>query len=236
MAGTMHSPLTPLQVMQDAPVIPVIVLHDAAHAVPLARALLAGGIRMLEVTLRTPQALACIEAVARELPEAVVGAGTVRSAADARAAFDAGARFAVSPGLTPRLAQACRDLALPLLPGVATASEILLAQEEGLTALKFFPAVPAGGTALLKAWSGPFQEVRFCPTGGIDAAHAAEFLVLPNVACVGGSWLTPPEAVAAGDWGRITELARQAAALQRSSDAGRATRARSGGRPGRPPI
>ena len=155
--------LSALQVMQDAPVIPVIVLHEVAHAVPLARALLAGGIRMLEVTLRTPQALACMAAIARDVPEAVVGAGTVRSAADARAAADAGARFAVSPGFTPTLGRACRDAGLPLLPGVATGSEILMAQEEGYTELKFFPALQAGGSAMLKAWAGPFFDVRFCP-------------------------------------------------------------------------
>ena len=146
-------PLSALQVMQDAPVIPVIVLNDVRHAVPLARALVAGGIRMLEVTLRTPQALACIEAIAREVPEAVVGAGTVRSAADAQASALAGARFAVSPGYTRAVGQACRDAGLPLLPGVASASDIMRAQEDGLSALKFFPALQAGGTAMLNAWS-----------------------------------------------------------------------------------
>lgn len=210
-----RAPLAALDVMRDAPVIPVIVLDDAAHAVPLARALVAGGIRMLEVTLRTPAALACIEAIAREVPEAVAGAGTVRSAADARAAQRAGARFAVSPGYTAALGQACRELGLPLLPGVATGSEILQAQEAGYSQLKFFPALQAGGAAMLKAWSGPFGDVQFCPTGGIGPANAAEFLALPNVACVGGSWLTPADAVRAGDWGRITALAREAAALRR---------------------
>src|SRR5687767_12665502 len=156
---------TSLQVMQDAPVIPVIVLQDRAHAVPLARALVAGGIRMLEVTLRTPVALACIEAIAREVPDAVVGAGTVRSAADAQAAAMAGARFVVSPGYTRSVGKACHDLGLALLPGVATGGEIMLAQEDGYTALKFFPAMQAGGSAMLKAWSGPFNDVKFCPTG-----------------------------------------------------------------------
>lgn len=202
------SPLSALQVMQDAPVIPVIVLHDVAHAVPMARALLAGGIRMLEVTLRTPQALACMEAIAKAMPEAVVGAGTVRSRADAQAAARAGARFAVSPGYTPALGQACRDAGLALLPGVATGSEILMAQEDGLRDLKFFPALQAGGPALLKAWSGPFFDVRFCPTGGVTPHNAPEFLALPNVVCVGGSWLVPPEALVQGDWARITRLAR----------------------------
>ncbi len=199
--------LTSLQVMQDAPVIPVIVLNDVAHAVPMARALLAGGIRMLEVTLRTPQALACIEAIARNLPEAVVGAGTVRNRADAQAASSAGAQFAVSPGYTLAVGQACRDLGLALLPGVATGSEIMMAQEDGFTELKFFPALQAGGPAMLKAWSGPFFDVKFCPTGGVTLQNASEFLALPNVVCVGGSWLVPADALAAGDWSRITRAA-----------------------------
>ena len=206
---------TSTEVMQDAAVIPVIVLQDRAQAVDLARALVAGGIRMLEVTLRTPVALQCIEAIARDVPEAVVGAGTVRSAADAQAAALAGARFAVSPGYTHAIGRACHDLGLALLPGVATGSEILAAQEDGYTALKFFPALQAGGIAMLKAWQGPFGDVRFCPTGGITAANAPEFLALANVACVGGSWLTPADAVAAGDWDRITRLAAEAAALKR---------------------
>ena len=209
-----HSPLTPLQVMQDAPVIPVIVLNDVAHAVPMARALVQGGIRMLEVTLRTPQALACIEAIAKAVPEAVVGAGTLRSKADAQAAASAGARFAVSPGYTSALGTACRDLGLPLLPGVATGGEIMAAQEDGFTALKFFPAMQAGGSAMLKAWSGPFFDVKFCPTGGISLPNAPEFLALPNVLCVGGSWLVPADALAQGDWGRISTLAREAVGLR----------------------
>lgn len=208
--------LTADDVMRDAPVIPVIVLHDVAHAVPLARALVEGGIRMLEVTLRTPVALACIEAIAREVPGAVAGAGTVRSASDAQAAQLAGARFAVSPGYTHGIGKACHDLGLPLLPGVATGSEILAAQEDGYSALKFFPAMQAGGIAMLKSWQGPFGDVRFCPTGGITAANAGEFLQLSNVACVGGSWLVPAEAVSRGDWALVTRLAREAAALPRS--------------------
>lgn len=207
--------LTALDVMRDAPVIPVIVLHDVRHAVPMARALVAGGIRMLEVTLRTPQALECMRAIAAEVPDAVVGAGTVRTSADAVAAARAGARFAVSPGFTPAVGRACRDAGLPLLPGVATGSEIMTAQEEGFSALKFFPAVQAGGTAMLKAWQGPFGDVAFCPTGGIQPANAAEFLALKNVACVGGSWLVPADALEQGDWSRITRLAREASALQR---------------------
>ena len=211
------SRLSALQVMQDAPVIPVIVLTDAVQAVLLARALVAGGLRMLEVTLRTPQALACIEAIARDVPEAVVGAGTVRSAADAQACAMAGARFVVSPGYTHGVAQACRDAGLPLLPGVATGSEIMAAQEDGLSELKFFPAMQAGGTAMLKAWNGPFADMRFCPTGGVTVANAAEFLALPNVVCVGGSWLTPADVLARGNWAQITALAFQAARLERPS-------------------
>jgi len=210
----MTSTLTPLHVMQDAPVIPVIVLNDVAHAVPMARALVAGGIRMLEVTLRTPQALACMEAIARDVPEAVLGAGTVRSQADAQAAVNAGARFAVSPGYTSALGQACRALGLPLLPGVATGSEIMQAQADGYQQLKFFPAVQAGGLAMLKAWSGPFFDVDFCPTGGLTPENAPQFLALPNVRCVGGSWLVPADALAAGDWARITALAAQAKGLR----------------------
>lgn len=205
-----------LQVMQDAPVIPVIVLNDVAHAVPMAMALVAGGIRMLEVTLRTPQALACMEAIAKAVPEAIVGAGTVRSAADAKAAANAGAKFAVSPGYTSAVGQACRDQGLALLPGVATGSEIMMAQADGLTELKFFPAMQAGGPAMLKAWSGPFFDVRFCPTGGVTPQNATEFLSLSNVACVGGSWLVPADALAQGDWARIEKLAREASQLKRA--------------------
>ena len=208
--------LTALQVMQDAPVIPVIVLNDVAHAVPMARALVAGGIRMLEVTLRTPQALACMEAIAKAVPDAVVGAGTVRSAADAKAAANAGAKFAVSPGYTSAVGQACRDQGLSLLPGVATGREIMMAHEDGYTALKFFPALQAGGSAMLKAWGGPFFDVRFCPTGGVTPQNASEFLSLPNVACVGGSWLVPADALAQGDWARIEKLAREARQIKRA--------------------
>jgi 2-dehydro-3-deoxyphosphogluconate aldolase / (4S)-4-hydroxy-2-oxoglutarate aldolase len=211
---TKTPPFSALQVMQDAPVIPVIVLNDVAHAVPMARALVAGGIRMLEVTLRTSQALACIEAIAKQVPEAIVGAGTVRNAADAKAAANAGAKFAVSPGYTPAVGQACRDEGLSLLPGVATGSEIMMAQEDGYTELKFFPAMQAGGPAMLKAWGGPFFDVRFCPTGGVTAQNALEFLSLSNVACVGGSWLVPAEALAKGDWARIEMLAREACQLK----------------------
>jgi 2-dehydro-3-deoxyphosphogluconate aldolase / (4S)-4-hydroxy-2-oxoglutarate aldolase len=211
---TLPATLTSLDVMQDAPVIPVIVLNDVNHAAAMARALVAGGIRMLEVTLRTHVALQCIERIAREVPEAVVGAGTVRTPAEAQAAARAGARFAVSPGFTNSVGQACRDLGLPLLPGVATGSEIMMAQEAGYKELKFFPAMQAGGPAMLKAWSGPFFDVKFCPTGGVNVSNAKEFLSLPNVVCVGGSWLVPGDALAAGDWAQITALAAHAVLIR----------------------
>ena len=210
------APLDPLALAAPAPVIPVIVVQRLDDAVPLARALVAGGIRVLEVTLRTPAALAAIAAIADAVPDAIVGAGTVRSDADARAADAAGARFAVSPGWSPRVAAACRTLGLALLPGVATASEVMQAADDGFRFLKFFPAAAAGGTAMLKAWSSPFADVAFCPTGGIDATTAPDYLALANVAVVGGSWLTPADAIAAGDWPRIERLARDAAALARS--------------------
>jgi 2-dehydro-3-deoxyphosphogluconate aldolase/(4S)-4-hydroxy-2-oxoglutarate aldolase len=205
--------LTAKQVMQDAPVIPVIVLHDVAQAVPLARALVAGGIRILEITLRTAVALDCMRAICAEVPEAIVGAGTVCNARDVDACLEAGARFAVSPGYTSQLGLACQKRGLPLLPGVATASEIMHAQNDGYTDLKFFPALQAGGVAMLKALYGPFSQIQFCPTGGITAQNAGDFLALPNVVCVGGSWLVPAEALAQGDFTRIETLARQAAQL-----------------------
>lgn len=203
-----------LELAAHGPVIPVIVLDRVEDAVPLARALVAGGVRVLEVTLRTPAALACIEAIARAVPEAVVGAGTLRSAADVRAAKAAGSAFGVSPGYTAAVGAACRDAGLPLLPGVATASEVMAAQADGLQFLKFFPATAAGGIPMLKALGGPFPDVVFCPTGGITPETAPQFLALPNVLVCGGSWLTPAAAVAAGDWGRITQLAGAATALR----------------------
>ena len=196
------------------PVIPVIVVEQLEHAVPLAQALVAGGVKVLEVTLRTPVALAAIEAMAHAVHEAIVGAGTLRSAADVRAARSAGARFGVSPGYTRDIGAACRDAGLPLLPGVATASEVMAAQADGLGFLKFFPATAAGGLPMLKALHGPFPDVVFCPTGGITPETAPQFLALPNVKVCGGSWLTPADAVQAGDWARITRLAREAQALR----------------------
>ncbi|MFO1340986.1 MAG: bifunctional 4-hydroxy-2-oxoglutarate aldolase/2-dehydro-3-deoxy-phosphogluconate aldolase [Burkholderiaceae bacterium] len=203
-----------LELATHGPVIPVIVIDRLEDAVPLARALVAGGVKVLEVTLRTPVALAAIEAMAREVEGAIVGAGTIRSAADARAARQAGAVFGVSPGYTAEVGAACRELGLPLLPGVATASEVMAAQADGLSFLKFFPATAAGGIPLLKALAGPFPDVVFCPTGGISLQTAPDFLALPNVKVCGGSWLTPADAVKAGDWARITRLAAEAAALR----------------------
>jgi 2-dehydro-3-deoxyphosphogluconate aldolase/(4S)-4-hydroxy-2-oxoglutarate aldolase len=197
------------------PVIPVIVLQRLEHAVPMARALVEGGVRVLEVTLRTPVALRCIEAIAKAVPQAVLGAGTLRTAVDAKAARDAGCVFGVSPGYTSEVGAACRDAGLPLLPGVASASEVMAANADGLTFLKFFPAVQAGGVAMLKALHGPFPDVSFCPTGGITAQSAPEFLALPNVRVCGGSWLTPADAIERGDWASITRLAREASLLRR---------------------
>ena len=203
-----------IELARHGPVIPVIVVHRVADAVPLARALVDGGVRVLEVTLRTPVALQAMRAIAQEVPEAIVGAGTVRSVSDAQAAAQVGCRFAVSPGYTPAVGQACQQLGLPLLPGVATASEVMSAQADGFNFLKFFPATAAGGIPLLKALAGPFPDVVFCPTGGITPETAPQFLALPNVKVCGGSWLTPQEAIDAGDWSRITALACEAAALR----------------------
>ncbi|MBF6631961.1 MAG: bifunctional 4-hydroxy-2-oxoglutarate aldolase/2-dehydro-3-deoxy-phosphogluconate aldolase [Comamonas sp.] len=210
----MAEPLSALRIMQDAPVIPVIVVNDLSHAIPMAEALMAGGVRVLEITLRTPQGLKAISAIAKALPEAWVGVGTVRSAQDAQDALNAGARFAVSPGYTSALGQKCRAIGLPLLPGVATGSEIMTAQADGYQQLKFFPAVQAGGLNMLKAWQGPFGDVQFCPTGGISMTNAADFLALANVECVGGSWLVPNQALQDGDWKQITQLAQQACTLK----------------------
>jgi 2-dehydro-3-deoxyphosphogluconate aldolase/(4S)-4-hydroxy-2-oxoglutarate aldolase len=197
------------------PVIPVIVIQRVEDAVPLARALVEGGVKVLEVTMRTAAALPAIEAIARAVPEAVVGAGTLRVPADAKAAKDAGSQFAVSPGYTEAMGAACRAVDLPLLPGVATASEVMRAQADGLTFLKFFPAMQAGGIPMLKALHGPFPDIVFCPTGGITVETAPQVLALPNVIVCGGSWLTPQDAVDAKDWARITQLAREASAIPR---------------------
>lgn len=203
-----------LEVMRVGPVIPVIVIDEPSQAVPLARALVAGGVRVLEVTLRTSVALEAIRAIAREVEGAILGVGTITRPEDFARSIEAGARFGVTPGLTPALIQAARASGLPLLPGVMTPSELIAARAAGFSELKLFPAQQAGGIGMLKAMSGPFPDVTFCPTGGITLASAPDFLALPNVACVGGSWLTPKEAVAAGDWAKITSLAREASGLR----------------------
>ena len=203
-----------LELAACGPVIPVIVIDRVEDAVPLARALVAGGVRVLEVTLRTPAALDCIRAMVAAVPDAIVGAGTVRSIADAQAAKDAGCQFAVSPGYTSEIGRACLDIGLPLLPGVSTASEVMMANADGYHFLKLFPATAVGGLNLLKAFASPFHDVVFCPTGGITLETAPQFLALPNVKVCGGSWLTPADAVKSGDWARITRLAAEAQALR----------------------
>ncbi len=195
------------------PVVPVVVIEELAHAVPVARALVAGGLPVIELTLRTPVALDAIRAIADEVPEITVGAGTIVTPGQAKLALDAGAQFLVSPGLTPALLDAMVETGLPFLPGTATVSEVLSVLEAGFTEMKFFPAEASGGVAFLKSLAAPVPAARFCPTGGISAASAASYLSLANVGCVGGSWLTPADALASGDWARVAELARVAAAL-----------------------
>jgi 2-dehydro-3-deoxyphosphogluconate aldolase/(4S)-4-hydroxy-2-oxoglutarate aldolase len=199
--------------LDRVPVVPVVVVDDAARAVPLARALVAGGLPVIELTLRTPAALDAIRAIADEVPEILLGVGTVVTPGQAKQAVDAGAQFLVSPGSTPSLLGAMADTGLPFLPGTATVSEVLAVLEAGFSEMKFFPAEASGGAAFLKAVGAPVPAARFCPTGGITAASAAAYLALPNVGCVGGSWLTPADALAAGDWARVERLAREAAAL-----------------------
>lgn len=201
-------------VLDLAPVIPVVVIDDPADALPLARALVAGGLPAIEVTLRTPVALDAIRAIAADVPDAVVGAGTVVSPENVTAAADAGARFLVSPGWTPKLLDAMAASGLPFLPGVSTTSEVVALLERGVEEMKFFPAEAAGGTPYLKSLGGPLPQARFCPTGGISAASAPAYLALRNVGCVGGSWMLPADAIAAKDWSRVESLAREAAYLR----------------------
>lgn len=205
---------TPAELLELSPVMPVVVLDDVAHAVPVAEALLRGGIRVIEVTLRTPAALGSIERIAAAVPELVVGAGTVTAPEHAKQAVDAGSRFIVTPGSTDALLDAVAATGLPFLPGVSTVGEAMRAAERGCSVLKFFPAEAAGGAAYLKSIYGPLPGLRFCPTGGITVSSAAGYLALPNVGCVGGSWLTPKDVLAAGDWQRVEELAAAAAALR----------------------
>lgn len=205
-----------LDIMRTSPVIPVIAIDDLAHAVPLAQALVAGGLRVLEVTLRTAHGLPAIRAIAEQVPQAIIGVGTLTQPSEFIASREAGAVFGVSPGLTAALMAAAKESGLPLLPGVMTPSEVMAAREAGFQQLKLFPAVPAGGVGMLNSIGGPLPDVTFCPTGGISQQTAPQFLACKNVACIGGSWLTPKDAVHAGDWARITELARQASALRAS--------------------
>ncbi|WP_137936053.1 bifunctional 4-hydroxy-2-oxoglutarate aldolase/2-dehydro-3-deoxy-phosphogluconate aldolase [Chitinivorax sp. B] len=203
-----------LAIMHSSPVMPVIVVERIDHAVPLAKALVAGGIRVLEVTLRSPIALEAISLMREAVPDAIVGAGTVTNPGELNSAVEAGAQFLVSPGLTDSLAEASKHTSVPLLPGVMTPSDVMRARDAGFSRLKLFPAQQAGGVGMLKALGGPFADIMFCPTGGISLASAPEFLSLPNVACVGGSWLTPKTLLEGGDWEAITKLAREAAALR----------------------
>jgi len=213
MASPPSSLPLPSSVLELAPVVPVVVVENPADAVPLARALVAGGLPAIEVTLRTPVALDAIRAIANEVPDAVVGAGTVISAAQVTDSVAAGARFLVSPGWTDALLDAMRASGVPFLPGVSTTSEVVALLERGVRDMKFFPAQAAGGTAYLKALAGPLPQARFCPTGGIGSGVAPEYLALPNVWCVGGSWMLPADAIGERDWARVEVLAREAAAL-----------------------
>ena len=204
-------------ILMAAPVVPVLTVEDKKTAVPMARALVAGGLTALEITLRTPAALECIRAIGAEVEGAQVGAGTVLTSIQLRDAVRAGAKFLVSPGATPGLVQAAAETPVPFLPGVATAGEALALLEKGLKMLKFFPAEPAGGVAYLKALAAPLHDIRFCPTGGITLKNAPAYLALANVICVGGSWVAPAETLAAGDWATVTRLAKEAASLARSA-------------------
>lgn len=205
--------LQPAELFAQGAVVPVIVIKDLADAVPMAKALLAGGIRVLEVTLRTPVALDAIKLLAEQVPEAIVGAGTVTTAAQLEQVIAAGAKFAISPGLTRELLQAGKDAAIPLIPGIASISELMEGTGLGYTHFKFFPAEAAGGVKTLKSIHGPFSDIRFCPTGGINEKNYLEYLALPNVSCVGGSWIVPDQAVSDKDWPKITELTRTAVAV-----------------------
>ncbi len=210
----MSATLTPREILSAGAVIPVMAIDDLSTAVDLAHALVEGGIPTLEITLRTPVGVDAIRLIAKEVPNAIVGAGTVTNPEQLKAVEDAGALFAISPGLHETLAKASHQSSIPLIPGVATPGEVQLALEHGLDTLKLFPAEVVGGKAMLKALFGPYPDIRFCPTGGITLESAPEYLALPNVLCVGGSWLTPKEAVQNKDWDSITRLAKEAAALK----------------------
>ncbi|WP_339723421.1 bifunctional 4-hydroxy-2-oxoglutarate aldolase/2-dehydro-3-deoxy-phosphogluconate aldolase [uncultured Paraglaciecola sp.] len=204
--------MTSEEIFSQGPVVPVLVIKDVAHAVPLAKALIAGGIRVLEVTLRTDAALEVIAKIAKEVPEAIIGAGTVTNRAQLQQVIDAGAKFAISPGLTTDLLKAGNEGSIALIPGISSISELMTAVDHGYTHLKFFPAEASGGVKALKAIGGPFPDIKFCPTGGISPSNYNDYLALPSVRCAGGSWLAPEEAMINGDWDKITELAKQAVA------------------------
>jgi 2-dehydro-3-deoxyphosphogluconate aldolase / (4S)-4-hydroxy-2-oxoglutarate aldolase len=203
-----------LDLANYGPVIPVIVINKVEDAVPMAEALLAGGIKVLEVTLRSSCALQAMEQIAKHVPDAIMGSGTVRNLKDAQASLDAGCKFAVSPGYTSELGQFSRKIGLPLLPGISTGSEIMMANADDYFFLKLFPAVAVGGINLLKGFAGPFADVKFCPTGGVTVESAPQFLSLPNVVVCGGTWLTPTDAVARKDWAHITKLAKEASSIK----------------------
>ena len=212
MPNTKNWKIAPLEVLNNGPVVPVIVIENIDHAVPLARALLAGGINVLEITLRSAVAVEAIRRVSREVPDALVGAGTVASAEDLAMVTEAGAVFAISPGLTPRLLSAANQGPIALIPGISTASELMLGMELGYTEFKFFPAEAAGGVPMLKSIGGPFPQITFCPTGGISLNNFNNYLALDNVVCVGGSWIVPQNSIEQEDWQSITALARNAVA------------------------
>ena len=212
MSNTKSWKIAPLDVLNNGPVVPVMVIENIDHAVPLARALLAGGIKVLEITLRSDVAIEAIRRISREVPDAIVGAGTITTGRDLAAVTAAGAVFAISPGLTPDLLKAANQGTIALIPGISTASELMLGMEHGYTEFKFFPAEAAGGVAMLKSIGGPFPRITFCPTGGISSKNYNHYLALDNVACVGGSWIVPKNSIGQQDWQSITALARGAVA------------------------
>ncbi|MEI9599371.1 bifunctional 4-hydroxy-2-oxoglutarate aldolase/2-dehydro-3-deoxy-phosphogluconate aldolase [Moellerella wisconsensis] len=204
--------LTPEQILTSGPIVPVIVINELSQAVPLAKALISGGVKVLEVTLRTECAIDAIRLIAQEVPEAIVGAGTVINPEQLQAVTEAGAQFAISPGLTDNLLDAAVKGSIPLIPGISSVSELMLGMNYGLTEFKFFPAEANGGVKALKAIAGPFSQVRFCPTGGISPANYRDYLALDSVLCIGGSWIVPADALQQGDYARITQLAKDAVA------------------------
>ncbi|MFT5380006.1 bifunctional 4-hydroxy-2-oxoglutarate aldolase/2-dehydro-3-deoxy-phosphogluconate aldolase [Alteromonas sp.] len=203
---------SPEEIFAAGPVVPVLVINDVEKAVPLAKALMEGGIKVLEVTLRTPAAIDVIKRIAQEVPDSLIGAGTVTNAQQLKAVVEAGAKFAISPGMTADLLKAGMDSEIPLIPGISSTSDLMKGKDAGYTHMKFFPAEASGGVKAIKSISGPFPDVTFCPTGGIGPNNYNDYLALNNVKCVGGSWLAPDDAIESGDWARITQLAKEAVA------------------------